>query len=144
MQPRAIAFTFAALLLGIAAGGCGQKSEVLDEEAMARQVRTLASVSAEAAFVTQELRDDHLKPSFAASHLQDLAKDAARARQELAQPSVSMLEQYHAQAQTLAQQVVDALADIRKSQAGPAEQLRGEQQAMLRLKSELETLEKNL
>lgn len=132
------------LLLGVALCGCGQKSEVLDEEAMARQVRMLASLSAEAAFVTQELRDDHLKPSFAASHLEDLAKDAVKARQELAQPSISMLERHHAQAQLLAQNVVDTLADIRRSQAGPAEQLRDEQQAMMRLKSELDTLEKTL
>jgi hypothetical protein len=140
MGPRNIT----AILLGIALCACGQKSDVLDEEAIAREVRTLASLSAEAAFVTQELRDDHLKPSFAANHLQDLAKDADQARQKLAQPSLSMLEQYHAQAQTLAQQVVDALADVRLSQAGPESRLRDEQQAMLRLKSELDALEKNL
>jgi hypothetical protein len=146
MLPRKTTGCASLTMLALCAslGACQSKSQALDEEAMARRIRTLASLSAEAAFLTGELRAQHLKPSFAASHLQDLAQDAAKARQELAQPAASMLGQQHARAQALAQQLVDTLAALRRTQAGPDAQLEREQQAMLQLKSELDTLEASL
>jgi hypothetical protein len=133
-----------AALLALALGGCRQAQDTLDEEALAREVRNMASLSAEAAFLCDELRAGHLKPSFVAVHLRDLARDAAKAQQQVARPAAPLLDQQQEQAQALADRLTRSLRDMALAQAGPDERLEGEQHALLRLKTELESLEKAL
>jgi hypothetical protein len=120
------------------------QSNALDDEAIAREVRTLGSLSAEGEFVCKELSLGHLKPSFAAVHLDSLAKDAAKSRRKLDKPAPSMLEAEHARVMTLAQQLERALRATAQAQAGPDGQLQREQQALLALKSQFEALEARL
>lgn len=116
----------------------------LDEEAIAREVRTLGSLSAEGEFVCRELLLGHLKPSFTAVHLESLAKDAAKSQRKLDGPAPSMLQTQHSRAMTLAQQLEQALRATAQAQAGPDGQLQREQQALLALKSQFEALEARL
>ena len=133
----------AAALLAIAMlCGCQEHTKPLDEAALSRQVRALASLSAEAAFVTAELRAGHLQRSFAAIHLQSLAEDAAKAETEIAKPAPAQLQRQHAAAQVLARQLVQALRDIITAQAGPDERLESEGRIVLRLKSDFDALGK--
>lgn len=139
---RWLAAATAVAVLSIA--GCGQQSHDLDEEALARQLRTMGSLSAETAFLCDELRAGHLKPSFVAAHLQELRKDADKAQQEVAKPAASMLAAQHVRAQALAQQLRQALHEVALAQAGPQGGLERQEQALLALKTELDTLERQL
>lgn len=134
----------AAALAALSLAGCGQRSEFLDEEALARQLRTMGSLSAETAFLCDELRAGHLKPSFVAAHLQELRKDADKAQQEIARPAASLLEEQHARAQALAQQLQQSLHEVALAQAGPQAGLERQGQALLALKTELDALEQQL
>jgi hypothetical protein len=121
--------------------GCAQH-DTLDDEAIAREVRTLESLSAEGAFVCDELRAGHLKASFGYVHIDALLRDALKSRTELAKPSANMLEVQHARARRLADQLVERLQGM--ASLRPAQGLQEQQQAMLRLKAELDSLEQTL
>jgi hypothetical protein len=98
----------AVVLAGVSLCACEQRSG-LDQDALARQIRSLASLSAEAAFMIDEARAGHLKPSFISAHLEDLADDVANARHEIAKPAPHDLQRNQAAAQALARQLSDAL-----------------------------------
>jgi hypothetical protein len=131
----------AAALAALSAAGCG-RSRSLDDEALARQLRTMGSLSAETAFLCDELRAGHLKPSFVATHLQELRKDADKAQQEVAKPAAGMPEAQHARAQALVQQLQQSLHEVALAQAGPQEGLQRQEQALLALKTEIDALQK--
>jgi hypothetical protein len=123
---------------------CQQGDKKLDQEAMSRQVHTLASLCAEGAFLTSELQAGHLKPSFASVHIDDLADDTNKARIEIAQPAQPALERQHAAAQALAEQLRNALRDLALAQIGADAQLEHRRQTFLHLKSEFDAIGKSL
>jgi hypothetical protein len=133
-----------ALFASLVLWGCAQSDKPIDEETIAREVRTMESISAEAAFVCEEMLLGHLKPSFVAVHLENLTKEARKAQQEVAKPSEPLLERQHLHAQALAWRLGQSLRALAQSQFGPDERIAGEQHALLRLKSEFESLEKQL
>lgn len=141
---RWLAAAAVAALAALSLAGCGQRSKSLDDEALARQLRTMGSLSAETAFLCDELRAGHLKPSFVAAHLQELRKDADKAQQEVAKPAARMLEAQHARAQALARQLQQSLHEVALAQAGPQAGLERQEQALHALKTELDALEKQL
>jgi hypothetical protein len=132
----------AILVLCAPIGACGDQQ--LDRDAMARQLRNMASLSAEGAFVSSELRARHLKPSFVSVHIDNLAEDANTARQEIAKPAAPAVERQLAAAQALADQLTQGLRAIQRAQFGAEDQLQLGEQTLKHLKTEFEALEKTL
>jgi hypothetical protein len=123
---------------------CQQGDKKLDQQAMSRQVHTLASLCAEGAFLTSELQAGHLKPSFVSVHIDDLGDDTNKARIEIAQPAQPGLERQHAAAQALAGQLRTALRELALAQTGPDPQLERRRQTFMHLKSEFDAIGKSL
>jgi len=131
----------AALLAALLYARPVEAATTLDADGLARQVHTLSSISAEAAFFTQELRAGHLRPSFAAVHLRNLIEDTAKARQEIAKPAAGPVEDRRIAAETLALQLAQALLEIAAAHTGDHDRLAHERSIVLRLKSEFDALE---
>src|SRR5215208_7735251 len=120
-----------------------QGSRELDAQSMARQLRALASVSAEGAVLISELRSGHLKPAFASVHIENLAEDANKAAREIAKPAPPALQRQHAAAQALAEQLSQTLRAVMVAQTGPDAQLEKGQQTFTHLKSGFDAIEKS-
>jgi hypothetical protein len=129
----------AVLLAGAALCACGQHDR-LDADTLAREVRSLASLSAEAALLIDELRAGHLEPTFVAAHLRDLRDDATMAQHEIAKPAPTGIQQRQAAAQALATDLTQALRDIAITQDGPAARLERDRQRVVQLKRTFDAL----
>ena len=108
-----------------------------------REVRTLECIAAEGAFVCNELRAGHVNASYASMHFDELLQDALKSRNELAKPAATMLDAQHARASELAERLVDRLQSM-VSLRLPEGELQEQQQAMLRLKGQFDSLEQAL
>jgi hypothetical protein len=129
----------AALLATAALSACGHLDS-LDAETLQRDTRTLASLAAEAAFLIEELRADHLKSSFTVGHLRDLRDDATTAQHEIARTAPAALQQRQAAVKRLAEELTQALRDIAIAPGGSPSRLDGDHRRLLDLKRQLDAL----
>ena len=91
-----------------------------DADTLSIPVGTLRSQAAEADLLEQQLRDDHVAPAFVRLHARELAREASRARQTLAdKPAAAGLDPLRAQALGLATTLQARLGALALDGAAP-------------------------
>jgi hypothetical protein len=130
----------ALLLFAAAAAGCDSPREPLDRHALSNAAKSLASLSAEAAMLTEQLRSHNVTQAFALVHEDALQQESLKVARQLVKAVPQDLHSAHQRALALNARLQTGLGQI-GSAPGQSAQLAQLEQEFRRVKAEAQALE---